>query len=307
MGVRVEAIADVGASPESRPRLIMTARAVARASRRLWLHKQLLVGGGLLALVALAALLAPLLAPVDPHLVRPSLRLAPPGSAALFGTDPFGRDLFSQVLFGARLALVVSLVSVSLAAAPGMALGLIAGYHGGPLDYVLSRLMEAWLSIPGMLLAIVLVARLGPSLNTVMFAVGVMGVPTYFRLLRSNAMIGVGMPYVESARCTGATDARIILRHILPNASSPVIVLTTLRLGTALLAAGGLSFLGLGAQPPTPEWGALLATGRQYLETAWWLAFFPGAAITVTVLGFNLLGDGLRDLLARDMQRGQGR
>ena len=185
-----------------------------------------------------------------------------------------------------------------LSAVPGTALGLLAGYRRGWFEQVVARGMDAWLAFPGLLLAIVLVARLGPSLTATVVALGVVGIPWYYRLARTGTLSLRHAAYVEAAQASGATAARVLLRHILPNMTSSLVVLSTLRLGTVLLALGGLSFIGLGAQPPTPEWGALLAAGREYMDTAWWLAAFPGLALTLTVMGFNLLGDGLRDALA---------
>lgn len=249
----------------------------------------------------LAALLAPVLAPAPPDLVQPELRLLPPSLAHPFGTDPFGRDLFSRVLYGARIALGMSALTVSLSALPGIGLGLLAGYYRGWFEPLVSRVMDAWLAFPGMLLAVVLVARMGPSLTAAVIALGVVGIPAYYRLARNGTLSARHTLYVEAARAVGVRDTRILLRHILPNLASPLIILTTLRLGAMLLAGGGLSFIGLGAQPPQPEWGALLATGRDYMDTAWWLALFPGLAITAGVMGFSLLGDGLRDALAPEM------
>jgi ABC-type dipeptide/oligopeptide/nickel transport system permease subunit len=206
--------------------------------------------------------------------------------------------MFSRVLYGSRIALQMSLLSVLLAAAPGIWLGLLAGYWRGWGEQILSRVMDAWLSFPGLLLAIVLVARMGPSLNTTVVALGIVGIPSFYRLARAGA-IGASAPlFVGAARAAGVGPMRIMLRHMLPNLASPLIVLLTLRMGTMLLAAGGLSFIGLGAQPPLPEWGALLAAGRDYLDSAWRLAAAPGLAFTLSVMGFNLLGDGLRDALA---------
>jgi ABC-type dipeptide/oligopeptide/nickel transport system permease subunit len=226
------------------------------------------------------------------------LKLQPPSLAYPFGTDTFGRDMLSRVLYGARIAAAMPVLAVLLAAVPGVALGLVAGYRRGWPEQALSRAMDAWLAFPALLLAVVLAARLGPSLTPAIIALGAAGVPSYYRLARNGAISTSRSGYVESARAIGAGDARIILLHILPSLVSPIIVLTTLRLGTVLLAIGGLSFIGLGAQPPQPEWGALLASGRDYLDSSWWLAVFPGLAITLSVLGFNLLGDGLRDALA---------
>ncbi|MCS6883131.1 MAG: ABC transporter permease [Oscillochloridaceae bacterium] len=281
------------------------ASAAARDEQRRWrvaLRPNVVVGAVLVGMLTLAAVLAPLLAPYPPDQIQPALRLRPPSFEHPFGTDAFGRDLYSRVLYGARIALRVSLLSVVLAAAPGIWLGLLAGYHGRWSDQILSRVMEIWLAFPGLLLAIVLMARLGPSLDTTVIALGVIGLPSFYRLARSGTMSARQALYVEAARALGIGHTRILWRHILPNLASPLIVLITLRMGTMLLAAGGLSFIGLGAQPPTPEWGALLASGRDHLDTAWWLAFFPGLAFTLSVTGFNLLGDGLRDLLAPETQ-----
>lgn len=284
----------------ARARGVARSESAPRGARRRSLH--LMAGATLIALLVAVAVLAPLIAPTAPDLVRPALRLQPPSLAHPLGTDPFGRELLSQVVYGARLALQMSLFSVLLAALPGTALGLAAGYRRGWMEELSSRAMDAWLAFPSLLLAIVLVARLGPSLWTVVFSVGIVGIPAYYRLARNGAIAARQAPYVEAAQATGASDGRVLVRHILPNLSSPLVVLTTLRLGSMLLAAGGLSFIGLGARPPQPEWGALLATGRSYLDAAWWLTFFPGVAITLSVMGFNLLGDGLRDVLAREGQ-----
>jgi peptide/nickel transport system permease protein len=255
------------------------------------------LGGAIVAGLLLVALLAPVLTPYPADLMVPADRLLPPGAAHPFGTDGLGRDLFSRVAFGARLAVQMAVLAVGMSAVAGLVLGSLAGYHGGRLDYLLARLVDAWLSLPGVLVAIVVVARLGPSLSNLILALGFMGVPAYFRLVRGMTLSARRELYVEAARLTGASDGRVMWRHILPNIASPLIVQTTLRLGIVLLTGGSLSFVGLGAQPPTPEWGALLASGRGAMDTAWWLAVFPGMAITMTVLGFNMLGDGLRDAL----------
>lgn len=273
------------AEPERRPRHVL-------------LRPNLLAGAALVGLLVLAALLAPVLSPAAPDQMQPAIRLQGPSMAHPFGTDHFGRDMFSRVLHGARIALQMSLLSVLLAALPGIWLGLLAGYHRGWGEQILSRVMDAWLAFPGLLLAIVLVARLGASLETTVIALGVVGIPSFYRMARSGTISARQLLYIEAARALGIGHGRILLRHILPNLASPLIVLVSLRAGTMLLAAGGLSFIGLGAQPPLPEWGALLAAGRDYLDSAWWLALFPGLAFTLSVMGFNLLGDGLRDALA---------
>jgi ABC-type dipeptide/oligopeptide/nickel transport system permease subunit len=263
----------------------------------------LVVGGALIGIVVAAAILAPLLAPAPPDLVQPANRLLAPGLAHPFGTDPFGRDLFSRVLYGARIALAMAVCTMLTSAVPGTLLGLLAGYRRGWLEQVLSRAVDAWLAFPGLLLAIVLVARMGPSLAATVLALGVVGIPWYYRLARTGTLCARHSLYVEAAQSIGAQNRRILLRHILPNLTSSLVVVSTLRLGTVLLALGGLGFIGLGAQPPAPEWGALLAAGREYMDTAWWLATFPGLALMLTVMGFNLLGDGLRDVLALEHRR----
>jgi ABC-type dipeptide/oligopeptide/nickel transport system permease subunit len=258
------------------------------------------VGGFLVALAVLTALLAPLFANIPPDEIDPSNRLLAPSSDHLFGTDALGRDLFSRVVFGSRIALRMSAFSVAIALIPGTLLGLLSGYLRGWFDQIISRLMDVWLSLPGILLAIVLIARLGTSLETTIIALGIAGVPSFFRLARNETLAISQMLYIEAAQSIGANKRRILLRHVLPNLASSIIVLATTRLGTILLAGAGLSFIGLGAQPPDPEWGTLLADSRDYLSSAWWMMVFPGLAITLTTMGFNLMGDGLRVLLFPD-------
>lgn len=257
----------------------------------------LAIGGGLIGLLVLAALVAPLVAQYPYDQVMAGGRLAAPSLDHPFGTDALGRDMLSRILYGARIALGVASGGVAIAASLGILPGLIAGYRGGWIDQALSRAMDVWLAFPGLLLAMVIVSRLGPSLQNTVIALGVVGAPGFFRLTRGATLSARRAAYVEAAHATGARELRILLRHILPNLASPLIVLATMRAGTLLLAAGGLSFIGLGAQQPLPEWGALLAAGRNYLDTAPWLAIFPGVCITGVVAGLNLLGDGLRDLL----------
>jgi ABC-type dipeptide/oligopeptide/nickel transport system permease subunit len=261
-----------------------------RASPSLW------IGGGLVALLLLTALLASALAPYPSDLIMAEARLQAPSLTHPFGTDSFGRDLFSRVIHGARLAVEMALLGVGLAAAIGVTLGVLAGYYGEQLDQLLSRAMEVWMAFPGLLLALIIVARLGPSLRNATIALGIVSVPSFYRLARCGALSVREAAYVEAARALGVGDGRILLRHVLPNVAPSLIVLATMRLGTLLLAGGGLSFIGLGAQTPQPEWGALLADGRDYMDAAPWLAIFPGLCITLSVVGLNLLGDGLRDL-----------
>ncbi len=261
----------------------------------------LVIGAAIVAVLVLAAVLAPLLAPFDPNRIMVGPRLTAPSGVHPFGTDALGRDQFSRILFGARIALLMALLGTAISAVIGVSLGLLAGFRGGRTDALVSRGMDVWLAFPGLLLAIVLVARLGPSLQNAIIALGIVGAPSFFRLSRTLTLSARETPYVESARAVGASESRIVLRHILPNITGALLVMMTLRAGIIILAGGGLSFIGLGAQPPQPEWGALLAVGRDHMATAPWLAWFPGLSITLTVLGLNLLGDGLRDLL--DTQR----
>ncbi len=259
----------------------------------------LIVGAFCVSLIVLMAALAPWIAPYAPDAIDGASRLRPPSAEHLFGTDAFGRDLFSRVVWGSRLALRLCLITAIVAGLPGILMGLAAGYFRGKVDLVLSRLVDAWLALPGLLLALLIIARTGPSLDGTILALGITGIPGYFRLVRAGAISLSQMPFVEASRALGAGAGQQIFRHILPNLTSSIVVLTTLRMGTFLLAGGSLSFIGLGAQPPEPEWGSLLAEGRDYFDIAWWMFAFPIFAVTCTVLGLNLLGDGLRDRLAK--------
>ena len=221
----------------------------------------------------------------------------PPSRAHPFGTDEVGRDVLSRVIYGSRLSLSVGLISVGIGGTAGVTLGLVSGFYGGWLDDVILRIMDLLLAFPGILLALAIVAVLGPGLYNVMLAVGIAATPSFTRVTRGQTLAIRAMDYVTGARAIGCTSVRIMWRYILPNVLPSVIVLATLGLAWAILAASGLSFLGLGAQPPTPEWGAMLSFGRAYLRQAWWITTFPGLAIMVTVLGMNMLGDGLRDAL----------
>jgi peptide/nickel transport system permease protein len=251
----------------------------------------------LLAAVVGLSLAAPLLAPYSPTAADPANQLLPPSLAHPAGTDLFGRDVWSRLLWGGRLSLAAGILAVTLAALPGSLLGLLAGYSGGWLDALLMRLVDMLLAFPSLLLALALVAWLGPGLVSAALAVGLAGLPRFARLIRA-ATLGVRSElYIEAARVVGCRPERILLHHVAPNVRGVIIVLGSLELGYALLNIGALSFLGLGAQPPTPEWGAMLAEGRGLLRDAPWVATAPGLAITLTVLAFNLLGDALRDAL----------
>jgi peptide/nickel transport system permease protein len=265
--------------------------------RRLAARNPLGVVGALLILgLVLVALLAGVLAPFDPvsQLAR---RLTAPGEPYLLGTDEFGRDVFSRIIYGSRISLYVGVVSVGMALAIGGSLGLCAGYFGGWIDNVIMRLMDVMFATPSLVLAIAITGILGPSLQNAMIAIGIVYTPTFARVARGPVLSVVQHEYVQAARAVGARDWRIIARHVLPNVTAPIIVQTTLSLSTAILAEAVLSFLGLGTQPPEPSWGTMLGTGRKFMETAPWIAVFPGIAIMLAVLGFNLLGDGLRDAL----------
>lgn len=255
-----------------------------------------LIGSGLLALLVLLALFGPFIAPHDPILVNTPDRFTAPGSAYLFGTDEFGRDIFSRILHGARIAVQVGLVSVVVAFVGGITLGLISGYYGGWVDTVLSRVLEIWLSFPDILFVIAVVAIMGPSLNTVIIALGFLSIPAYARIVRGSVLSAREETYVEAARSVGVSNGRIMAKHILPNVVAPLIILSSMRFGSALLTGAGLSFIGLGAQPPQPEWGAILSGGRMYMYQAPWITVFPGLTIALFVLGVNMLGDGLRDV-----------
>jgi peptide/nickel transport system permease protein len=264
------------------------------AFRRNW---GAIIGSVIVFLLVVVALLAPVLAPADPIAMSVTAIMAPPSPDYWFGTDQYGRDILSRVLYGARLSLQTGLVAVAIAATTGSLLGLAAGYYGNLTDSIIMRMVDVMLAFPGILLAMAIVAVLGPSLINVMIAVGIGATPTYARVVRSSVLSAKELPYVLAARSIGTSNARQMFVHILPNTLSPIIVLSSLSIAAAILAASGLSFIGLGAQPPTPEWGAMLNQGRTYLREAWWMTTFPGLAIMVTVMSINMIGDGLRDAL----------
>jgi peptide/nickel transport system permease protein len=250
-----------------------------------------------LLLILASAVGAPLLPLANPIQVDSPHALYSPGTPFLFGSDQYGRDVFSRVVYGGRISLLVGPIAVIIALVPGVTVGLIAGYYGRWVDTLLMRVIDVMLAFPGILLALGIVAVLGPSLTSLMVAVGISTIPTYARLTRASVLSARENLYVDAARVVGAPDIAILLRHILPNVVAPLIVVSTLGVGAAILVAATLSFLGLGSQPPTPEWGRMLSEGRQYLREQWWIATFPGLAIMLTVLALNVLGDGLRDVL----------
>ena len=266
-----------------------------RRARRL---RNLAIGGALVGVLILTAALAPVIAPFDP--VRDAdlnNYLRPPGAPFLLGTDTFGRDVFSRMIYGARISLGVGIAVQASALAIGVTLGLLAGFFGGRVDQLIMRLTEVVFAFPGLLFAIAIMAVIGPSLYNVFLALGLVSWTSLARVVRGQVLALKEQEYVEAARAVGASNARIIARHILPNTLATVTVLVTLGIGGAILAEAGLSFLGLGAQPPEPSWGSMLSAGRDYLLQAPWLSVYPGLAIFLTVMGFNLLGDGIRDLL----------
>lgn len=269
-----------------------------RALRRLEHNRLALFSAGFLVIVAGIAFVVPLLVAIDPYQQNLRDSLQAPGSAGhLLGTDQFGRDVLLRLIDGARVSISVGVLAVAIGASLGGAIGLLSGYFGGRLDGVLMRLIDVKLAFPGILAALVIVTVLGGGLDKAMVAVGIGALPRYARLVRASVMANKHEVFVEAARSLGASHRRIMFGHIVPHVLGPLITLATVGLATAILATASLSFLGLGAQPPTAEWGLMLSESRKYLRIAWWLAVFPGASIMLTVLAINVLGDGVRDAL----------
>jgi len=262
------------------------------------LRNALVAFGAITALlIVAAAVFAPAIAPHPPDEQNFDLIESAPGLKALFGTDRFGRDVLSRVIFGARISLYVALTSITVSMLVGGALGLSAGYLGGAWDNAVNRVMDVFFSIPGLLLAVGVAAMRGPGVNSAVFAIAFVYVPIFVRVMRGPVLAEREKEYVEAVRALGATRLIVAVKHILPNVVSPFVVQGTVALSQAILIEASLSYLGLSAQPPTPSWGNMLNEGRTYLETAPWISVFPGIAIMVTVLAFNLMGDGLRDIL----------
>ena len=251
----------------------------------------------LVLMLILIAIFGPLLAPYDPNDIAMANRFAAPSFAHPFGTDDFGRDILSRVMVGARVSLMVGIIAVGLSATVGSALGLVAGYVGRLTDEIIMRAMDIIFAFPAILLAIAIMAALGRGVGNAMIAIGIVYIPIFARITRGSVLSVREEVFIEAARSIGSSDGRIMTRHILPNILSPIIVEITLSLSFAILAEAALSFFGLGTQPPDPSWGRMLSEGRAYFQQSAWLAIFPGLAIMLTVLGFNLLGDGLRDAL----------
>ncbi len=259
--------------------------------------KTSLIGLVIITLLIVVAIFAPQIAthsPTDQSIID---RYQSPSSEHLLGTDELGRDIFSRIVYGSRITIQIGVITVGISMIVGVFLGAVAGFFGRWVDQIIMRLIDIMMAFPSILLAIALVAVLGKSLTNAMIAVGIVGVPHFARIVRSTVLSVKETEYIEASRVIGAKNGRILFSHVLPNCLAPIIVQATLTIGTAILDAAGLSFLGLGAQPPLPEWGAMLSDGRSALQTAPWVVMFPGFAILLVVLGFNLLGDGLRDAL----------
>ncbi|TSA50580.1 ABC transporter permease [archaeon] len=268
-------------------------------------HRGADIGLILVLFFVVLAIFGPWIAPQDPYDQLLTARLNPPDASHWFGTDGYGRDILSRIIHGAHISLMIGAFSVVLGLGFGFILGLVAGYERGVVDEIIMRAMDIMIAFPGILLAIVVIAVLGPGLYNVVFAVGIWSIPIFARLIRSSVLEIREQEFILASQAIGCSDLRIMLRHIVPNCIGPLLVLGTLRFATSILSAAGLSFLGLGAQPPTPDWGAMLSDGQKYLAVAWWVATFPGIAIMLIVLAFNLIGDGLRDVLDPRMRKGK--
>ncbi len=261
------------------------------------------IGFIVIAAMVSMALTAHWLAPYDPIHISLSERLSAPSARHLFGTDELGRDIFSRIMFGSRISLRIGLLVILIAGGLGTLLGAVSGYLGRHIDNLIMRCMDVVLSFPPLVLAMALAAALGPSLNNAIIAVAFVMVPKFARLVRGEALAVKEKPFISAAKVSGANEFWIIIHHVVPNCLSSVIVLATLVLGDTILVASSLSFIGLGAQPPSPEWGAMIAVGRKFLMDQWWYATFPGVFILLTVIGFNIFGDALRDILDPRIRR----
>jgi ABC-type dipeptide/oligopeptide/nickel transport system permease subunit len=260
-------------------------------------HPTGMAGAIILLVLVLLAISSPITAPYDPIETDFSVRLQSPSRAHPFGTDDLGRDVLSRLMAGGRISLRAGVVAVAIASVWGTVIGVVSGFYGGLVDSTIMRLIDVAMAMPGILLSMVFIFTLGPSLTNVMIAVGLASIPSYARLARGSVLSARENAYVDAARVLGAPDRMIMFRHILPNIVAPILVVATLGLGSAILSIAGLSFLGLGAQPPTPEWGVIISDGRARLATAWWISTFGGLVIMLSVLAINLLGDALRDVM----------
>jgi peptide/nickel transport system permease protein len=267
-----------------------------RFLRQLRRSRTTLFGMVVVVLMVLTAILAPYIAPYDPDSIHSEAMLKAPSSIHLLGTDDLGRDILSRMIFGARVSIMVGVVSIGIAILLGVPLGLISGFYGGLTDAILMRIMDVLITFPPLILALFIMAVLGPSFINAMIAVGIVYTPNFARLVRANVLQIREMSYVEAARSIGSTNTRIMFREILPNTVAPIIVQASLGVAYAILVEASLSFLGMGVQPPTPSWGSMLSEGRLLLRSAPWCTTFPGVAIFLIVMGMNLLGDGLREV-----------
>jgi peptide/nickel transport system permease protein len=267
------------------------------AFRRMKRDKAALAGTGIILLLLFLAAFGPRVTPYDPNKQNLNVMLESPSFAHPLGTDQYGRDMAARIIYGCRYALIIGVAVVAIHLVVGVSLGLLAGYYGGWIEAVIMRFVDVLLAIPSVVLAVTIAGFLGGGIQNVIIAVGAIGWRAYARLVRAEVLSAKEKTFVESARAIGCSDLRIILRHILPYTLAPVIAYTSLGIATAILWAAALSFLGLGAQPPTPEWGAMLADGREFMEDGWWVATFPGIAIMITVIGFNFFGDAMRNAL----------
>lgn len=270
---------------------------VAMVMRSLKRNKMAMAGLVILILLILTAIFADFIAPYGYEAQNLQEAYQSPSMKHFFGTDEFGRDIFSRIIYGSRISLIIGFVSVGIALVIGFLIGAVAGFYGGGIDNVLMRFMDILLAIPQTLLAIAIVASLGTGMSKLMVAVGLAAIPSYARIVRASVMTIRGEEFIEAARASGTSDRKIILKHIVPNCLAPVIVQVTLGIANAIMSAAALSFIGIGIQPPVPEWGAMLSGGRDYIRGYAYMTMFPGIAIIITVLSLNLLGDGLRDAL----------
>ena len=268
-----------------------------QVARRLGRSVPFVAGALLLLIMVLISIAAPLLTPYEPVKMSPSDRLKKPSMEHPFGTDQLGRDVLSRVLHGGRLSLPMGAAPIAIAALLGLLLGLVSGFYGGWIDLAIMRIVDVWIAFPPILLALAVVTILGTGLTNIMIALGIAWIPYYARMVRGTVLEAREQVYVDAARALGGHEVRILLRHVLPNVLTPILVMSSMGVANAILAGAALSFLGLGAQAPAPEWGTSLADARQFIRLGWWVGMFPGLAIAVTVLGANLMGDGIRDAL----------
>jgi len=263
---------------------------------RKFTRKRIIIYGSVLAVLVVLSLFAPYFAPYDPIQISMEGRKSP-NLDHIFGTDRLGRDILSRIIYGTKYSLSIGIISVSIGLIFGTTMGVLSAYYGGLVDTIIMRFIDALLAFPGILLALVVIAVLGPGLFNVMLAVGISTVPEYARLARGKVLSVMQLEYIEAVHSIGGSNIRVILKHILPNISAPITILATLQVGNAILVGSGLSFLGMGAQPPTPEWGLMTAEGRNFMSQAWWISTFPGIAILITVISINQFGDGLREAI----------